>query len=128
MSLFIFEQTADNLQHSFGTGRFGEKGLNSKRLGTDAFIIIAAASEDDDGQVLVLPHGADVLEQSNAVHAGHGNIENGEIGAFFMEDVKRGFAVPGGEGFIPGFVEGVIENALIVGFVINDEDAGFALG
>lgn len=118
----------DGFQNRFGTGRFGEKTLYACFFGADAFGIVAAAGEDDDGQVLVLPHGADVLEQSDAIHAGHGNIEDGEIGAFFMKNVQRGFAVPGGEGFVPGFVEGVIENTLIIGLVINDEDAGFAHG
>lgn len=65
-------------QH-FRTSRLGEIPLYASLFRADALGIVSTASEDDDRQMLIFRDGTNVLQQGNAIHDRHGDIENGEI-------------------------------------------------
>src|SRR5437763_17053621 len=75
----------------------GEVG-GGEALKTAADLIGREAGEDDNGKVGVVALG--VGEDVEAVHAGHLEVEEGEVGGSGLEEEKGG-------GAVGGFVDGV---------------------
>ena len=89
---------------------------------------VVGAGEDDDREVLPLRIAADVFEEADAVHDGHHQVENDEVGLEVAEAIECGKAVHGARDFVPEQPQQSRQRLEAVRRVIDDENCAHSRG
>ena len=119
--MFAPEDDLDLAKEFFLVEGFGEVFGGTAVNGADGGLQSSKGGHDDDGDLKIA--GAEAFEESEAVDAGHPNIEEDDVGGLGFDGVEGFFGV-GGDGDGIAFVgEVVAQCPTDEGFIINNEDS-----
>ena len=71
-----------------GEEGFDEVGLDAEFVGAGAAGVVGEGGHHDDGEVFVGGLAAEVLQEVEAVHFGHHDVEEHEVGGGLLKDVQ----------------------------------------
>jgi len=116
-----FDESFDETGGGVEVEGFGEVFGGTAVNGADGGLQSPKGGHDDDWDLKIA--GAEAFEESEAVDAGHPNVEEDDVGGIGFDGVEGFFGV-GGDGDGIAFVgEVVAEGPTDKGFIINNEDS-----
>ena len=119
----LVERVAQTHQHALAGERLLDEVERALLGGLDRGADRAVAGDDDDRQRLV--HGAQPVEHLEAVHAGHLDVEQHEIGRLALGERQAFLAGRGADELVALVLEGHPQRIADRRFVVDDQDARF---
>ena len=105
--------------------RFGQVIFRAHLDPFDDAFQVAIGGNDNDGDRPRCWVSFGFFEHAEAIHDGHHDIEQNQIGFFALDSLQSFLSICSGEEFVFGSVEFLFEIVYVKGFVVYDQDAGF---
>ena len=123
--LHIIGEGADNLHDVFGVDGFGDVHLKTGEHGLALVFLHGEGGESDGGKFFGrVSAGAELADEFEAVHLGHGDIADKHVGLHLGKQVDGHGRGMGGFDGGTGVFEEPAEHAEAIGFIINDRGVG----